>query len=542
MLAHAYAPVLKKAASMREFLSRLPQRKTAQVAVIYVVGGWLLLQAADILLDTLAVPEWGMRLVLILILIGFPVALLIAWSAEKPAPSPAAVLEEPEPVQSGTTAPEIAERSIAVLPLVNMSQSAEDEYFSDGMSEELINMLTKLPELKVCSRTSSFAFKGKEGSIRDIASELGVNMILEGSVRRAGDRIRITAQLIDARSDTHLWSDTYDRNLEDVFAVQDDIATSIAEVLKVTLSPSASAAFSRKTTTDVEAYDYYLRGRQFFHQITRRDLTFAKEMYERAIEIDPDYGLAYAGLADCASFMAIYVDTNEENWKLADAASRKALEIAPHMAEAHASRGLALSHGEGSALAEREFEAAIALDSSLFEAFYFYARDCMNQGDAAKAATLLEQAQRLRPEDYQAPMLLPQIYRALGREDEVVSSAHEGLEIVERHLRLNPDDVRALSLGAGRLAALGEKDRAVEWIERAIALAPDEPNLLYNAACVFSLAGEKERSLKCLEEAVDMGLGIWKWMANDTDLNNVREDPRFRAVLERAKSALPVSA
>ncbi|MDX1571021.1 MAG: tetratricopeptide repeat protein, partial [Xanthomonadales bacterium] len=528
--------------AMQELIGKLHERKMFRIALIYVLVGWLTLQVADIVIPSLGIPEWGVSLVLVILLLGFPVTLIVSWVVQAPEPEPETDQNDPPVASASAKASEDDkdsgefERTIAVLPLVNLSQNPEDEYFSDGMTEELINLLTRLPQLKVCSRTSSFAFKGKEGSLKEIAATLGVNMVLEGSVRRAGNRIRITAQLIDAREDAHLWSDTYDREIEDIFDVQDDIARSIVDVLKVTLSPTQSRAIERKPTVDVKAYEFYLRGRQFFHQITRRNLEYAKEMYERAISIDPDYGLAYAGLADCASFLAIYVETNEKNRRLADEASRKALEIAPHLAEAHAARGLALSHGEGSALAAREFEAAIALDPTLFEAYYFYGRDCMNHGNAEKAASLLEQARRVRPEDYQSPLLLGQIYRSLGRDEDNKNIRREGLELIKKHLELHPDDVRALYLGAAAQVEFGDKEAALQWLERALSIASDEPNVLYNVACVYSLADEPDKALDYLERAVEMGLRVWNWIRNDSDLDPLREKPRFKALLAQAEN------
>ena len=234
-------------------------------------------------------------------------------------------------------------RSIAVLPFVNMSGDPENEYFSDGISEEILNLLTKLPKLRVSSRTSSFAFKGKDIEMPAVAQRLGVGTILEGSVRRAGDRVRITAQLIDTKSDSHLWSESYDRRLEDVFAIQDDIARCIVNALRVTLTPQERLAIQYTATSNPQAYDFYLRGRSYYNAMTKRGFTHALTLYQEAIERDPNYALAFAGIADVYSFLFKYGGATPEIAGRALDASQRAVELDGGLAEAHTSRGLALS-------------------------------------------------------------------------------------------------------------------------------------------------------------------------------------------------------
>src|ERR1041384_4528761 len=252
-----------------------------------------------------------------------------------------------------------AVRSIAVLPFVNMSNDAENEYFSDGIAEEIINALTRIQALRVASRTSSFAFKGKNEDIGEIGRKLKVATGLEGSVRKAGSRLRVTAQLVSVADGNNLWSERYDRQLEDVFEIQDEIAGNIVKALRVVLSEGEKKAIEKAAPTEnVEAYEYYLRGRQFFHQFRRTGMQFARRMYERAIETDPRYALAYAGMADSCSFLYMYWDGSKANLEAADQGSRKALELGPDLAEAHASRGFALTLSRQYEEARREFETA----------------------------------------------------------------------------------------------------------------------------------------------------------------------------------------
>ena len=423
-------------------------------------------------------------------------------------------------------------RSIAVLPFANMSSDPENSYFSDGVSEELINHLTRIPELRVSARTSSFAFKDKNVNVRTIAMELGVRHVLEGSVRRAGKWIRITAQLVDTDSGFHLWSETYDRELDDIFAVQDEIAGSIVKALELTLSAKQRQVFERVPTADVRAYDLYLRGRQFFHD-WRGGLRPALEMFSQAIEIDPGYARAHAGLADTYAMLYLWLDRDEGYLERADAASRRALELDPDLAEAHATLGHILGLRNRYEEAQQEFETAIRLDPTLYEAYYLYARSAHAQGDHEKAALMFERASAVRPDEYQATCLLDQVYRSLGKQAEVLETSRRGVHRVERHLKLNPDDPRALMLGASALWECGDRRRAREWINRAARLRPDDSSILYGTACFHSRGGEVEKALQSLERAARVGTLSRDWLEHDSDLDPIRDDPRFQDLMAR---------
>jgi serine/threonine protein kinase len=426
-----------------------------------------------------------------------------------------------------------AAKSIAVLPFVNMSADPENEYFTDGIAEEIINALTKIQALRVASRTSSFAFKGKNQDIRRVGEQLNVGTVLEGSVRKAGTKLRVTAQLVNVTDGYHLWSERYDRELQDVFAIQDEIAENIVKALRVVLSDAEKRAIEKAPTDNVQAYDYYLRGRQFFHQFRRTGIQFARRMFERALEIDPGYALAYAGAADCCSFLYMYWDASKSNLETADGYSRKALELDPELAEAHASRGLTVSLSKRYEEAERELATAIRLNPQLYEAHYFSGRTSFQQGKYEDSIRHFAEASRIRPEDYQTAMLISMPYAGLGRDAEMQAALRHGLQVVERHLELNPDDARALYLGGIALAQLGERDRALEWADRALALDSEDSGVLYNVACVQALCGKRDRALELLEKAIQNGFGHREWLENDSDLEVLRSEPRFQAMLQR---------
>src|SRR2546429_736136 len=289
--------------------------------------------------------------------------------------------------------------SVAVLPFVNMSGDPEQEYCSDGITEDIITDLSKVSGLFVVARNTAFTYKGKSVEAQRVAKHLGVNFILEGSVRKVGSRVRVTGQLIDGKKGGHMWADRYDRDLTDIFAIQDEITHAIVEQLKVKLLPQEKKSIGQTPTDNVEAYTYYLRGRQFMQRHSKSNYQLARRMFAKAVELDPLYARAYAGIADCDSFLFLHYHL-EATIDSILATSAKALALDDRLAEAHASRGLALSLGQRHEEAMAEFEEAIALDPNSFEAHYFYGRACVTQGKLERAATLFERAAENKPDDY----------------------------------------------------------------------------------------------------------------------------------------------
>ncbi|MEO7367845.1 MAG: protein kinase [Gemmatimonadaceae bacterium] len=427
-------------------------------------------------------------------------------------------------------------RSIAVLPFTNMSADADNEFFTDGISEEIINALTKVRALDVASRTSAFAFKGNKEDISAIGRKLKVHTVLEGSVRKAGNRLRISTQLIDVATSFQMWSERYDREMEDVFAIQDEIATSIVNALKVVLTEKEEAAIKKIPTQSIRAYEYYLRGRQLFHQRRAETLDAAEDLYRRAIALDPDYALAFAGLADCSCFRFFEHAGGDEALAQAESASRRALKLDPELAEAHASRGLALTYQRRFDEASEEFERAMQLDTNLYEAPWYYARSLQAQGNLDHAVMLYERAAELRVDDYQSPIFSAICYRSLNRSADSRDASERGVAAAERALALNPGDSRALYLGAGELQVLGNAVKSDEWARRAVQSDPTNPLMLYNIACLHAVGGRRELALDHLERAMELGMRNVDWLMTDPDLQSLREDPRFKALVSGSVS------
>ncbi len=515
------------------YLDELRRRRVFQAAAAYAVVAWMFLQIAEVTFEPLHFPDWALTALIVLVIVGFPVTVLVAWFLnltwqgfrKDPGPQP----KVSDNAGDGQTDTALASPSIAVLSFDDMSPLKDQEYLCDGIAEEILNRLTQIQNLRVASRTSSFRFKGQPTDVSSIGRQLKVATVLEGSVRKADDQLRITTQLVNVNDGYHLWSHSYDRKLERIFEIQDQIASRVAEALEVTLKTAPAEECC--TTSNVEAYDAYLKGVHHFHSWGLRNVQFSIECFCKAVELDPGYARAWAALAYSYAMTCMYWNASEENLEGAGSASLKALELLPGLAESHVSRGLYffINRQEGEAIAE--FETAQRLDPKLFEAYYFYARVRFQRGELEQAAALFEKAERLRPDDFQAPILLRQVYRSLGREDDAKAAARRGTQRAAAHLESYPDDTRALNLGMAGLLEQGENEKAMKWAELSLKIDGDNPDTLYNVACGFALVGKPDRALDCLERAGLRGMAIAHWAENDSDLQSLHDHPRFRALM-----------
>ncbi len=532
------------------WLAELRRRKVVRAATIYLVAAWLLIQVADATFEHLGLPSWAVTLVIVLAILGFPLACVLAWafdltphgieSAAKSAETmpPAAAGE-----QAGLPVPRAPDRgteSVAILPFVDLSPGHDQEYFCDGIAEEIINTLCCIRDLRVASRTSSFQFKGRALDVREIGRALGVGAVLEGSVRKAGERVRITAQLVGAADGYHLWSESFDRELSDVFAVQSEIAQQILRALKLTLGQPEVRLIERGGTSNAEAYDLYLRGRSHLRYGTTN--LPAAEMFRRAIQLDPDFAQAHAGLAHALAVRAMWrSDLDPAQIAEAMAASRRALELEPTLPEAHvaeaclhsirAVRAGSRSTREAAEKAMRSFEEAIRLNPTSAYTHYMYGRLLFNTGSASQAVEQFEAADRLEPGDYQVLSLLHVALRKVGDEEGARSAARRAMQAVEKQLEADPDDARALQLGATLAATLGEGSQARALAERALRARPDDVGTAYNMACAHAVLGDADRAIELLQRAVSKGWSSPSWLSQDPDFDSLRGDPRFQGIL-----------
>ncbi len=447
------------------------------------------------------------------------------------------LLELPEPrsaVADDVPAGAVARfESIAVLPFADLSPLGDQEYFSHGVADELITVLTKIQGLRVIARGLAFSFAEQDLSVREIGRRLGVETVLEGSVQKAGDRLRVTAQLVEVADGSELWSGDYDEELGDLFGISNQLVDGVVHALGVQTTPDERRAIEKPPTQVFGAYDFYLRGRRYFSQYHGRGMEFALEMFARAIELDPGYALAWAGIADCSAFLYANSGRDPAHRDRALEASGKALELDPELPEAHVARGVALSQGGRAEEAGQFFETALRLNPKLFEAHYFYARHHFTSGNFERAIEFYESAAELRPEDYQVPLLSAQIYDDVGRPEDGRAVRERGVEVAEEHIRLNPDDARALYIGANGLVSLGQVEKGLEWARLAERLQPNEPMTLYNLACVYALAGQADEAIQCFARCVEHGFSYRDWAEHDSNLDAIRDDPRFLDIMTR---------
>lgn len=424
--------------------------------------------------------------------------------------------------------------TLAVLYFQIQGGFQEDQYFRDGVTEDIIIELARLPGLSVLSLATVRPFRDGIVSTQQAGRELGAGFVLDGTFRRDKKHLRLSVQLVQVATNHTIWAERFDRETKDVFAIQSEIARNIADRLKLVLSEKHKEVMARAPTEHIDAYEHYLRGRQHFRQFRRRSIEFARDMFEQAIRIDPEYAAAYAGVADCYSYLCMFWDANEEHMQAADAASRKAVELGPELAEAYVARGVALSLRKQFDQAETEYLTAISLNPAIFEAYYFCARGYYARGKLDRAVYWFRRACEARPEDYQAPTLLGSALRGLGLRLESEEAFRNAFELARKHLELNPGDTRAIYFSAIALCHLG-KDRAhaLRLAEQALAIDPEEPQVLYNVACAYTLLGQLDLAMDCLEKCVTHG-DLWvRWMAGDPDLEILRGNPRFRALLPR---------
>ena len=510
---------------MQNFLRELKDRKVLKVGIAYMVGAFVVLEVADVMFPAIGLPDSAITLVFGLLAVGFPLTLILTWAFDI-TPDGIKRADAVKSTESAESGP-----SIAVIPFPDMSAEKDQEHFCDGLTEELLNVLTCIPGLRVASRTSSFSLKGKQIDLKEAARKFDVQHILEGSVRKSGNRIRVTAQLIEAATDTHLWSETYDRELDDIFAIQDDIAACILGVLKLKLGPTRKAS---DDTTNARAYEYFLRGRGYAMSKSARETELAAEVFKKAADLDPGFVRAWINLAEmCAIHAVFYQDKDSEHWqKMAREAGDKAMELAPNPADKYLVSGYALTAERKFEDAETAFKNAIDLDSTMGSAHQYLARAQLHQGKMKAAAASFSAATACDPEDYESPLLAVSVYEDIGDQDNALKYARIGVERAEKVLEDYPDNQRAYYLGSNGLVLLGQMDKAIEWTEHALALNPKDQATRYNAACFYAKAGEIEEALDCLEDSVTSRT----WIENDPDLKALRDHPRYQALVDSLPS------
>ena len=429
-----------------------------------------------------------------------------------------------------------SERSVAVLYFENLSGAKDDEYFRDGMTEDIITELSKIRELKVFPRPTVLPFRDKPATSTQVGQQLGAGYVLGGSLRRSGNRVRITTQLVDTRTDFPLWSERYDREVKDVFELQDEIARKIAEALRITLSPQEEKALANKPTQNPQAYDLYLRGRSHVRQLTRQDLNFALQMFESATAIDRSFALAYAGVAYvCARIYDSY--EREMKWmERCSSASGRAIALQPRLAEALVAQAWVFYADKNYAEAIRCAQEAITNKPHCDGVYQILGSAYFATDRWEEARACLPLALEANGDDYNTYVPFLNALLALKKEDEMKALLLKQVAVLEAQLKLVPEDMRARNLLAGRYALQGRQAEAEREMQMAVTLRPNDASVLYNAACMYATFGKKAEALAMLTKASANGFQDANWARRDPDLASLRGDPEFERLYPASQS------
>jgi adenylate cyclase len=440
------------------------------------------------------------------------------------------------PVNAGSDRHIGPQVSICVLPFANMSGDPEQEYFSDGITEDIITDLGKVSALAIVSRNLAFSFKGATGGVSEIGRQTKASHVLVGSVRKAGERVRITAQLIDASNDAQVWGDRYDRDLKDIFALQDEISKAIVAALKLTLLPEEKEALEQRSTTNAEAYKLYLMARQFWLLDNERNNEIVIRICKHVVGLDPNYAQAWATMA--LAQWNLFWRADLAFTDLEHPASR-ALALGPHLPDSHAA--IAAAHRskgeflEGLEAADR----AVKLEPNSYVANRVAGLCCMGLRRYDDAIRYFEVAVNAMESDFTAAVFVVQSYQAKHDKSRTRTAAARAMTRIEKIVSDEPGHSRAIGLGVYILAILGEKERAIEWATRARLIDPENANLHYNLACAMATLGECDRALTILEGVSDRSSpGMLSWIEADSDLDPIRADPRYQPMIDKAKARL----
>jgi TolB-like protein/Flp pilus assembly protein TadD len=423
-------------------------------------------------------------------------------------------------------------KAIVVLPFDNISPEQESDYFSDGLTEEIIANLARLKDMRVISRTTSMQYKKTNKDVKTIGRELGARYIMEGSVRKFQNNLRITAQLIDVETDEQLWVGTYKGTLADVFDIQEQVSKQIVDALMVKLTPSEKVVLTKRPTLNPEAFDCYLRARDFLYRFNKNSIYFSVQLFQKAIDLDPRYADAYAGLAHAHASCYQFLDRNEALLDKAIELSLKAIMYDNSLPEAYDSLGLAYYNKglfEDGITASKK---AIELDPGNFLGYWILGRIYVANDKLAKAVDLFKKVVELNPDFYTVYGDMQIAYGRLGEKENYTQTLQEGLAVYYRYLSQHPDDARAHMYLATDLVQVGRIEEAKSEAKKALELSPGDPLMLYNASCFYAQLGEKRLAIESLKNAIAIGYAEFEWLKRDTDLESIRSEPEFQELIK----------
>jgi adenylate cyclase len=452
-----------------------------------------------------------------------------------PVPAIAPVQQVSEPVLSKQS----DRPSIAIVPFTNMGGDAEQDYFSEGITEDIATDLADGSNFDVIAPSTVAAYQSAATPLRQLGTEFGAQYALDGSVRRHGDNVRVTARLIETDSGKQVWASRYDRAMANIFELQGEIAAAIVSALNHGIGPKSTLSPARRSTHNIEAYEEYLRGRTYLREMTQQSVELSRKMFRRAVDLDPTYALAYAGLAESEAMFAFHYSDDLDILKDALKNCNEALRLEPELSEVYAARGVVLSIMGNYDEAEKELRTSIKINPQSHQAQLYLGLQLLTTGTLEGSVPAMKAARELAPQDLQTVMMNITLMNALELPEEILSISRHALDLAQRRLAANPHDDRAAYVGAQALYNLGRKEEAQQWLDLAASFDVGDVRSIYNLACTYCYFGDTEKCLIYLQRLIDVGCSKRKldWAYNyDPDLNNVRQDPRFKAMFTRSEA------
>jgi adenylate cyclase len=520
--------------NIKKFIAELKRRNVIKPTIAYLIVAWLVAQVADIVLPTFDAPLYIMKILIFVLIIGFPLNLIFAWVYEL---SPKGIKKTENVVEVISVSPKSNHelnknnKKLAVLPFHNISSDNDSNYFSDGLTEEIIVRLSRIKELEIASRSTSMRYRDSKLDIGSLGRELKARYLLQGTVRKHKDDLRISTGLIDVEKDLELWAEIYRGKIADVFSIQEKVSKKIVKSLQLRLSPKEKVALSKRATMNSDAYDANLRAREFLFRYTKSYLLLAIDLFQNAIDLDPKYAAAYAGMAEACALLYETHDKNLKWLKKAEESSLKALIYDPTSSEAYSALGLVYYNKNLPKEALIATEKAISFDPDNFFAYWVRGRLYRVMDRDSEAAFDFNKVLDLNGDFHSPYGDLQMVYETLHDEKNLQDTIERAVVFYPSYLLHHPDDSRAHQFYAFTLKRLGRLEEAKKEMYKGIEQNPNDPIIIYNATCFYSLINDKAVAIENLKKAIKNGFGNFEYIKHDPDLNNIREEADFIALM-----------
>lgn len=521
--------------NLKKYIAELKRRNVFKSAITYLVVAWLIAQVSDVVLPTFDAPPYFMKALIFILIIGFPISLIFAWVYEL---SPKGIKKiktvEVEKLTSAHTNHRFLNdnKKLVVLPFQNISSDNGSNYFSDGLTEEIIIRLSGIKELDIVSRSTSMRYRDSELDIVSLGRELKARYLLQGTVRKHNDDLRISTELIDVEKDSELWAEIYSGKMADVFGIQEQVSKKIVKSLQLKLSPKEKVALAKKATMNSEAHDANLRAREFLFRYTKSYLLLAIDLFQNAIDLDPKYATAYAGMSEAC---ALLYETHDKNlvWiEKAEESALKALIYDPGSSEAYSALGLVYYNKNLLDEALTGVQKAISFDPDNFFAYWIRGRLYRMKDRDSEAIVDFNKVLELNKDFHSAFGDLQMSYEKLEDKEGLRDIIQRAALFYPSYLLHHPDDARAHQFYAFTLKRLGRVEEAKEEMNKGIEQNPNDPIIIYNAACFYALIGDKTMSIKNLKKAIGNGFENYEYIKHDPDLNSIRTEPDFITLIQ----------